>query len=77
MNKKLFVGNLPYSTSEDSLKELFSSAGAVESAKIITDKMSCRSKGFCFVEMTSEDDAKKAIETLAGKEIDGRAIIVN
>lgn len=77
MNKKLFVGNLPYNTSEDSLKEMFSSAGAVDSAKIITDKMSGRSKGFGFVEMATEDDAKKAVETLAGKEIEGRAIIVN
>lgn len=77
MNKKLFVGNLSYNTSEDLLKETFSTVGPVESAKIITDKMSGRSKGFGFVEMASEDDAKKAIETLSGKDMDGRAITVN
>jgi len=77
MNKKLYVGNLPYETTDDSLKELFSGAGKVESAVIITDKISGRSKGFGFVEMATEKDAQKAIETLNEKEVGGRTIRVN
>jgi len=77
MAKKLFVGGLSYDTTEDTLKETFSQAGTVESAIIIIDKMSGRSKGFGFVEMSSEEEAQKAIETLNGKEIDGRSITVN
>ena len=77
MNKKLYVGSLSYNTAEDSLKELFSGAGSVESATIIMDKISGRSKGFGFVEMSSEDEAKKAIEMFDGKELDGRNIVVN
>ncbi|MBU3918607.1 RNA-binding protein [Patescibacteria group bacterium] len=77
MNKKLFVGNLSYDTSEDALKELFSEAGEVESAVIITDKMSGRSKGFAFIEMAKEEDAEKAVEMLNGKELDGRSLTVN
>ena len=77
MEKKLYVGSLSYSITEDALKDLFSQAGTVESATIIIDKMSGRSKGFGFVEMSSEEEAKKAIETLNGKELDGRNIIVN
>lgn len=76
MAKKLYVGNLPYETTEDQLKELFSQAGTVESVTIITDKYSGRSKGFGFVEMASEE-AQKAIETLNGQEVDGRNINVN
>ena len=77
MNKKLFVGNLSYETSEDALKEMFSEAGAVESAAIVTDKMSGRSKGFGFVEMATDEEAEKAIEMFNGKELDGRALTVN
>lgn len=77
MAKKLYVGGLPYSTSEVALKELFSQAGAVESAVIIMDKMSGRSKGFGFVEMATEEDAKKAIETFNGKEFEGRTLAVD
>ena len=77
MAKKLYVGGLPYNTTEDDLKELFSQAGTVESAIIITDKMSGRSKGFGFVEMSSDEEAQKAIEELNGKELDGRNITVN
>ncbi len=77
MAKKLFVGGLSYNTSEDSLKELFSQAGTVETASIITDKFSGRSKGFGFVEMSSDQEAQKAVEMLNGKEIDGRSITVN
>ncbi len=77
MAKKLYVGNLSYTTTEDVLKDTFSKAGAVESAVIITDKMSGRSKGFGFVEMSSDEDAQKAVEMFDGKEIDGRNVKVN
>ncbi len=77
MAKKLYVGGLSYDTTEDTLRETFSQAGTVESATIITDKMSGRSKGFGFVEMSSEEEAQKAIEMLNGKELDGRTVTVN
>lgn len=77
MSKKLYVGGLSYSTTEDALKELFAQAGTIESATIIMDRMSGRSKGFGFVEMSSEDEAQKAIEMFNGKELDGRSITVN
>ena len=77
MAKKLYVGGLSYGTTEDALKELFSQAGTVESATIIIDRMSGRSKGFGFVEMSSDEEAQKAIETLNGKELDGRSLTVN
>lgn len=77
MAKKLYVGGLPYSASEDTLKEMFSQAGTVESAIIIMDKVSGRSKGFGFVEMSSEEEAAKAIEICNGKELEGRTLTVN
>ena len=77
MEKKLYVGSLSYDTTEDSLKDLFSQAGTVNSVAIIIDKFSGRSKGFGFVEMSSEKEAQKAIEMFNGKELDGRNIIVN
>ena len=77
MAKKLFVGGLSYTTTEETLKEAFSRAGTVESATVITDKMSGRSKGFGFVDMSSEAEAQKAIEMLNGKEIDGKNVTVN
>lgn len=77
MSKKLYVGGLSYDTTEQTLKDAFAKAGAVESAIVITDKMSGRSKGFGFVEMATEDEASKAIEMYDGKEIDGRAVKVN
>jgi len=77
MAKKLYVGGLSYSTTEDALKELFGGAGTVEKATVIMDRMSGRSKGFGFVEMATEDEAQKAIEMFNGKEVDGRNIIVN
>jgi RNA recognition motif-containing protein len=77
MNKKLYVGSLSYDTTEDGLKELFSKAGTVESATVIVDKFSGRSKGFGFVEMSTEEEAQKAIDEFNGKELDGRTIIVN
>ena len=77
MAKKLFVGGLSYETKEDTLKEAFSKIGEVTSAIIISDKMTGRSKGFGFVEMTNDEDADKAIETLNGTELEGRKITVN
>lgn len=77
MAKKLYVGGLSYDTSEGSLRELFSQAGAVESATIIMDRMTGRSKGFGFVEMSSDGEAQKAIEMFNGKEFEGRTITVN
>lgn len=77
MAKKLYVGGLSYSTNDAALKEYFSQAGAVESATIITDKMSGRSKGFGFVEMSSDEDAKKAVDMFNGKEFEGRSLTVN
>jgi RNA recognition motif-containing protein len=77
MAKKLYVGGLSYNTTDDSLKNLFSQAGNVESAVIIMDKMTGRSKGFGFVEMASDDEAQSAIEMFNGKDFDGRNITVN
>ena len=77
MAKKLYVGNLSYNMTEETLKETFSAAGSVDSAIIIKDKMSGRSKGFGFVEMSSDEEAIKAIEMFNGKELDGRALTVN
>ena len=77
MNSKLYVGNLPYSLTKEDLEKFFAEAGSVESVAIITDKISGRSKGFGFVEMSSEEEAKKAIESFDGKELDGRNIVVN
>ena len=77
MAKKLYVGGLPYSTTDDQLKDAFAQAGAVSSAIIIMDKMSGRSKGFGFVEFGSDDDAQKAIDMWNGKDFGGRTLTVN
>ena len=77
MAKKLYVGGLSYDTTEDGLKDAFAKAGTVDSATIITDKMSGRSKGFGFVEMSSDEEATKAMEMWNGKELDGRTLTVN
>ncbi len=77
MAKRLYVGGLPYSTTENELREAFSQAGTVANATIITDRMSGRSKGFGFVEMATDADADKAIETMNGKEFGGRMLTVN
>lgn len=77
MGKKLYVGNLPYSANEDSLTEWFSQFGTVESARLITDRENGRSKGFGFVEMSTEEEAEKAISEMNGKEVEGRALTVN
>jgi len=76
MAKKLYVGGLPYSATDDTLKEMFAPAGTVETATIIMDRMSGRSKGFGFVEMSTEEEAKKGIELLNGKEMEGRTLTV-
>lgn len=77
MAKKLYVGGLPYSTTEDELREAFAGAGAVESASIIMDRMTGRSKGFGFVEMASDEDAQKGIDMWNGKDFGGRTLTVN
>jgi len=77
MAKKLYVGGLPYTTTQDELKDAFSQSGAVESATIITDKMTGRSRGFGFVEMTNDEEADKAIEMWNGKDFGGRTLTVN
>lgn len=77
MAKKLYVGGLPYSTTEDTLRASFEKAGAVESAVIIMDKMTGRSKGFGFIEMVNDADADRAIEMWNGQELDGRRLTVN
>ena len=77
MGKKLYVGSLPYSVSEGQLTELFSQHGAVESAKVISDKYTNQSKGFGFVEMKSDEDAQKAISALNETQFEGRKIVVN
>jgi len=77
MAKKLYVGGLPYSTTDAELKDAFSQAGSVASAVIIIDKMSGRSKGFGFVEMSSDEEAQKAIELMNGKDFGGRTLTVN
>ena len=77
MEKRLYVGSLSYNTTDDALKDLFSQAGTVNSATVIVDKVTGRSKGFGFVEMSTEEEAKKAIEMFNGKEVEGRNIIVD
>ncbi len=77
MGKKLYVGNLSYDTSDSKLQELFEEYGAVQSAQVIMDRETGRSKGFGFVEMGSDDEARAAINALNGKEVGGRALTVN
>ena len=77
MAKKLYVGGLPYATTDTELKEAFSQAGSVASATIIMDKMTGRSKGFGFVEMSSDEEAQAAIDLWNGKDFGGRALTVN
>ena len=77
MSRKLFVGNLPYETMETDLETLFAQAGTVESVTVMRDRMTGRARGFAFVEMGSEDDAQKAITTLNGHQLGGRALTVN
>ena len=77
MNKKLYVGNLDYGVTGDQLEEHFKQAGNVVSATVISDRQTGRSKGFGFVEMTTDEEIKKAIEMLNDQEFQGRKIIVN
>ncbi|MBN2198197.1 RNA-binding protein [Candidatus Wolfebacteria bacterium] len=77
MAKKLYVGGLPYETDQQALQDLFSQVGTVDSAAVITDRMTGRSKGFGFVEMSTEEEAQNAISKLNGKEVGGRTITVN
>jgi cold-inducible RNA-binding protein len=77
VGRKLFVGNLSFETSDDDLKEAFSKAGACEMASVIRDRMTGRSRGFGFVEMGSDEDARRAIAELNGKDLRGRNISVS
>jgi RNA recognition motif-containing protein len=77
MTTNLYVGNLSYDTTEDTLRTLFGEFGEVESARVITDRYTGRSKGFAFVEMSAEDAAQEAISSLNGKSVDGREIRVD
>ena len=77
MGRKLYVGNLPYTTGETELQELFSKAGAVESVNVMRDQMTGRARGFAFVEMASDEDAQKAIKELNATQVGGRSLTVN
>lgn len=77
MSKKLYVGNLPYSVSDQSLADTFAECGTVQSAKVIMDRDSGRSKGFAFVEMSTDAEAANAISRLNGTQLDGRAMNVS
>ena len=76
-SNKLYVGGLPYATTEADLEDLFAEHGTVESARVITDRMTGRSKGFGFVEMGSQEEAEAAAEKLNNFELDGRTLVVN
>jgi cold-inducible RNA-binding protein len=77
MSRKLYVGNLPYSTSETELEELFGRAGAVESVNVVRDVATGRARGFAFVEMGTDDEAQKAIQALDQQDVGGRSLTVN
>ncbi|HEX9661395.1 MAG TPA: RNA-binding protein [Candidatus Binatia bacterium] len=77
MSSKIYVGGLPYATTDAQLQDLFSTHGQVESARVITDKFTGRSRGFGFVEMASSDEAQKAIQALNGTDFEGRNLTVN
>lgn len=77
MGNKLYVGGLPYSVTEGQLEEVFAPHGSVQSARVISDKFTGRSRGFGFVEMASDEEAQKAIEALNGTELEGRTLVVN
>jgi cold-inducible RNA-binding protein len=74
---KMYVGNMSYDVSEENLRVLFEPFGAIESVKLVLDKFTGKSKGFAFIEMLNDEEAKKAIEGLDGKELKGRSIKVN
>ena len=77
MGAKLYVGNLPYSVTEERLQQHFGQHGSVVSARIVTDKFTGRSKGFGFVEMSSDAEAERAINAINGTEFDGRNVVVS
>jgi RNA recognition motif-containing protein len=77
MSSKIYVGGLPYATTDAQLQEIFSAHGTVESARVITDKFTGRSRGFGFVEMASQEEAQRAIQALNGTDLDGRNLTVN
>jgi RNA recognition motif-containing protein len=77
MSSKIYVGGLPYSVTEGQLQEIFAVHGTVESVRVISDKLTGRSRGFGFVEMSSSSEAQKAIDALNGTELEGRTLTVN
>lgn len=77
MATRLFIGSLAWATTDDSLRDFFAGVGTVVSANVIMDRETNRSKGFGFVEMSSEEEAKAAVDQLNGKELDGRPIVVS
>ena len=77
MGRRLYVGNLPYSTSEDQLTELFSRAGKVDSVRVMRDMATGRARGFAFVEMSSDEEAQRAINDFHEHQLEGRALVVN
>ena len=77
MNNKLYVGGLPYSVTDGQLEQIFSEHGSVQSARVISDKFTGRSRGFGFVEMGSGEEAQKAIGALNGTQLEGRTLVVN
>ncbi len=77
MGRRLYVGNLPYKTTDEDLNALFSRAGAVDNVRVMRDQATGRARGFAFVEMVSDEDAQKAIEEFHQYEMDGRALVVN
>ena len=77
MGRKLYVGNLPYSATEQSLREAFATSGTVDTVSLITDRDRGQSKGFAFVEMASDNEAQAATQAMHGKMLDGRQIKVN
>ncbi len=77
VNQRLFIGNLPYSIDSDRLRDLFAQAGTVVSAQVMIDRMTNRSRGFGFVEMSSDEETQKAIEMFNEYEIEGRKMVVN
>src|SRR5262249_55160699 len=77
MGKKLFVGNLPFETTNEGLREFFAEVGTVESATVMTDRATGRPRGFGFVEMSTDEEAQRAIVEMNGREMQGRALNVN
>lgn len=77
MGRRLYVGNLPYSTTDEDLTALFGRAGAVDNVRVMRDQATGRARGFAFVEMASDDEAQKAIDEFNQYQLDGRALVVN